>query len=79
MAQNSVSEAWVVSYIGCMECGVPSSIIGVCTTEKQADEFIATCEAGGDSWHRHGGDGYIDKTKVPVGVYQDPSRDKDDD
>jgi len=50
---------YVVMAIGCMECGVPTNIIGVFDNEEKAIEVKKQYLEIGDSWNRFGGDGYV--------------------
>lgn len=67
---------YVVVYVGCIECGVPTELVGVYATLEAAQAAERTTKDGGDSWARHGGQGYVAVFgPVAVGETKDPSSD----
>lgn len=46
--------------VGCIECGVGTEVVGVYTTIELAEAAKVAYLSGGDSWARHGGDGYVE-------------------
>jgi len=56
-------KVYVLARIGCIECGVPSDILGVFKSKKKAEALKAKQQ---DTWNEFGGDGYytIFKRKV---------------
>lgn len=54
---------WLVMNIGCIECGVPSKVVGVFADEARAEDVAIACEKK-YSW-RHGGQNAFEVHKMP--------------
>tara|TARA_Y100000593_G_C4200638_1_gene281683 strand:- start:208 stop:435 length:228 start_codon:yes stop_codon:yes gene_type:complete len=61
-------EVWVVYFVGCIECGVPSGIYGVFDNEVDAKVMYDDMRKNHDSWDEWSGDGFWDYQKMTVGV-----------
>lgn len=67
-----MTTVFVVTRIGCIECGVSSDVVGVFDTREEAD---AVCESQPSTWDSEGGDGYHFVAERVVGVTYPNSRD----
>lgn len=56
----TAASVFVTIAIGCIECGVPSGLVGVYATVDEANAAAEAFAAAGDSWTHHGGQGYVE-------------------